>query len=107
MTHVVTEHCIKCKFTDCVELCPVDCFHQRPNFLVIDPETCIDCTLCVDECPVDAIFPEDDVPAGQEQCLAINAELAPLWPVTDRNIPATPDADDWDGFPAKLPLLER
>src|SRR3546814_11852853 len=80
MTHVVTENCINCKHTDCVEVCPVDCFHEGPNFLVIDPESCIDCTLCVAECPVDAIYPEDDVPGGQEHFLAINAELAPQWP---------------------------
>ena len=107
MTHVVTENCIKCKHTDCVEVCPVDCFHEGPNFLVIDPEACIDCTLCVAECPVDAIFPEDDVPAGQEGFLAINAELAPLWPVLDRKKPALPDAADWDGVPDKLQYLER
>ena len=107
MTHVVTENCIKCKFTDCVEVCPVDCFHEGPNFLVIDPVECIDCTLCVDECPVNAIFAEDDVPAGQEPFLAINAELAPLWPVIDRKIPAPADADAWDGVAGKLRLLER
>ena len=67
MTFVVTEACIKCKYTDCVEVCPVDCFHEGPNMLVIDPEECIDCTLCEPECPVEAICSEDDVPAGQEQ----------------------------------------
>jgi ferredoxin len=107
VTHVVTENCINCKHTDCVEVCPVDCFHEGPNFLVIDPESCIDCTLCVAECPVGAIYPEDDVPAGQEQFLAINAELAPLWPVIDRKKPAMPDAKQWDGVPDKLKLLIR
>ena len=62
MTYVVTESCIKCKYTDCVDVCPVDCFHEGPNMLVIDPDECIDCTLCVAECPVEAIFAEDDVP---------------------------------------------
>src|SRR6476659_1384946 len=81
MTHVVTENCIKCKHTDCVEVCPVDCFHEGPNFLVIDPVECIDCTLCVEECPVDDIFAEDDVPAGQEAFIALNAELSKEWPV--------------------------
>ena len=64
MPFVVTDNCIKCKYTDCVEVCPVDCFHEGPNFLVIDPVECIDCTLCEPECPANAIFPEDDVPAG-------------------------------------------
>ncbi len=107
MTHVVTESCIKCKYTDCVEVCPVDCFHEGPNFLVIDPVECIDCTLCVEECPVNAIFAEDDVPAGQEKFLAINAELAPRWPVIDCMIPAPPDAGKWENVPDKLLLLER
>ena len=107
MTHVVTENCINCKHTDCVEVCPVDCFHEGPNFLVIDPVECIYCTLCVAECPVDAIFAQDDVPAGHEPLLAFNAELAPLWPVLARKKPALPDAGKWDGVPNKLPLLER
>ena len=64
MTYVVTETCIKCKYTDCVDVCPVDCFREGPNMLVIDPDECIDCTLCVAECPVEAIFAEDDVPAS-------------------------------------------
>lgn len=107
MTHVVTENCINCKHTDCVEVCPVDCFHEGPNFLVIDPESCIDCTLCVDECPVGAIYAEDDVPAGQEPFLAINAELATQWPVLAVKKPALPDASKWDGVPDKLKLLIR
>ena len=76
MTYVVTETCIRCKYTDCVDVCPVDCFREGPNFLVIDPDECIDCTLCVAECPVEAIYAEDDVPADQEEFKAINAELA-------------------------------
>lgn len=107
VTHVVTDNCIKCKYTDCVEVCPVDCFHEGPNFLAIDPEECIDCTLCVAECPAEAIFAEDDVPAGQENYLALNAELAPLWPVIAARIDPPADADSWNGTPDKLPLLER
>ena len=80
-THVVTDNCVNCKYTDCVEVCPVDCFHEGPNFLAIDPQECIDCTLCIPECPAFAIFPEDDVPGGQEHYVQVNAELAPLWPV--------------------------
>lgn len=107
MTHVVTENCIKCKYTDCVEVCPVDCFHEGPNFLVIDPDECIDCTLCVAECPVNAIFPEDEVPADQVHFFEINAELARRWPVIAEKIDAPPDAGEWDGKPDKLAYLER
>jgi len=107
MTFVVTENCIKCKYTDCVEVCPVDCFHEGPNFLVIDPEECIDCTLCEPECPVEAIFAEDDVPEGQEQFLALNAELAKEWPVITEQKAAPPDAKEWEGVPNKLNQLER
>ena len=70
MTYVVTETCIKCKYTDCVDVCPVDCFREGPNMLVIDPDECIDCTLCVAECPVEAIFAEDDVPDSQRKWTA-------------------------------------
>jgi ferredoxin len=107
MTHVVTDNCINCKYTDCVEVCPVDCFHEGPNFLVIGADECIDCTLCVAECPVNAIFPEMDVPAGQEGFLAINAELAREWPVIASKVPALEGADLWDGMPDKLSLLDR
>jgi ferredoxin len=105
MTHVVTDNCINCKYTDCVEVCPVDCFHAGPNFLVIDPNDCIDCTLCVEECPANAIFSEVDVPAGQEAFLAINARLWCEWPVLTKKIDAMADAAKWDGVPNKLPLL--
>ena len=107
MTYVVTESCIKCKYTDCVDVCPVDCFHEGPNFLVIDPEECIDCTLCVAECPVEAIFAEDDVPKGQEHFTALNAELTKIWPVIIERKEPPPDADEWVGKPEKLDLLER
>jgi len=107
MTFVVTEACIKCKYTDCVEVCPVDCFHEGPNMLVIDPEECIDCTLCEPECPVEAIVSEDDVPAGQEQFLKLNAELSKGWPVITKAKDAPPDADDWKDVKEKLKHLER
>ena len=107
MTFVVTENCIKCKYTDCVEVCPVDCFHEGPNFLVIDPDECIDCTLCEPECPINAIYAEDDLPDGQEQFLELNAELTQQWPVITEMKDPPPDADDWKDKPDKLQYLER
>lgn len=107
MTYVVTENCIRCKYTDCVDVCPVDCFHEGPNFLVIDPEECIDCTLCVAECPAEAIFAEDDVPEDQRDFIQLNAELASIWPVINAKKDAPPDADEWKGKPGKKELLER
>ncbi len=107
MTFVVTENCIKCKYMDCVEVCPVDCFHAGPNFLVIDPDECIDCTLCEPECPVEAIFSEEELPAGQEQFIALNAELAKQWPVISEMGTPPADAKEWEGKPDKLRLLER
>ena len=107
MTFVVTENCIKCKFTDCVDVCPVDCFHEGPNFLVIDPDECIDCTLCEPECPAEAIFSEDELPEGQEQFIELNAELSQSWPVITDVVDALPDAEEWDGKPGKLAMLEK
>jgi len=107
MTYVVTESCIKCKYTDCVDVCPVDCFHEGPNMLVIDPDECIDCTLCVAECPVEAIFAEDDVPENQRKFTKINAELAKAWPVLTEKKDAPADADDWKEVKEKAHLLER
>ena len=107
MTYVVTEACVRCKYTDCVDVCPVDCFREGPNFLVIDPDECIDCTLCVAECPVEAIYAEDDVPAGQEAFIALNAELSLKWkPIVERKDPL-PDADEWAKVKDKLDHLER
>ncbi len=107
MTYVVTDNCIRCKYTDCVEVCPVDCFHEGPNFLVIDPEECIDCTLCVPECPANAIFAEDELPEDQLHFTALNAELAAEWPVITEQKPPLPEAEEWDGVENKLQYLER
>jgi len=107
MTFVVTENCIKCKYMDCVEVCPVDCFHEGPNFLVIDPDECIDCTLCEPECPVEAIFSEEEMPPGQEEFLLINAELAKKWPVITEKGEPPADADEWKGVEGKKSMLER
>lgn len=76
MPYVITESCIQCKYTDCVAVCPMDCFHAGPNFLVIDPDECIDCSICVAECPVGAIYPAAEVPADQQDFIALNAQLS-------------------------------
>jgi ferredoxin len=107
MTYVVTESCIKCKYTDCVDVCPVDCFREGPNMLVIDPDECIDCTLCVAECPVEAIFAEDDVPVDQRSFIAVNADLAKAWPAITEKKDAPGDADEWAKVKDKKALLEK
>lgn len=107
MPFIVTENCIKCKYTDCVEVCPVDCFHEGPNMLVIDPDECIDCTLCEPECPVEAIMSEDDVSENQQQFIELNAELSRDWPVINEMKDAPADADDWKEVSDKLQYLER
>jgi ferredoxin len=93
MTYVVTAACIRCKYTDCVDVCPVDCFREGANMLVIEPSECIDCAVCVPECPVDAIVPDTDPRA--QAWLERNASLASQWPVITRSIPAPADADAW------------
>ena len=87
MTHVVLESCIRCKYTDCVDVCPVDCFREGPNFLTIDPDECIDCAVCIPECPVNAIVPEEDVPGEQQHMIKLNADLAKGWPSITRRKP--------------------
>ena len=107
MTYVVTEECILCKHTDCVDVCPVDCFVEGPNFLAIDPDGCIDCAVCVPECPVNAIYAEDDVPTHLRTFVDINAELAKKWlPITKRKDPL-PDHEKWTNVPNKLEHLDR
>jgi len=107
MTYVVTENCIRCKYTDCVDVCPVDCFHGGPDFLVIDPEECIDCDVCVAECPAEAIFPEEDLPEGQKQFIEINARLAKIWPVINVKTDPLPEAEKWNGVKGKIKYLEE
>ena len=107
MTFVIVESCIKCKLMDCIEVCPVDCFHEGPNMLVIDPDECIDCTLCEPECPVDAIMSEDDVSGDQQQFLKLNEELSQEWPVITEAGKPPEDADEWRDVKDKLQYLER
>jgi ferredoxin len=95
MTHVVGESCIGCKYTDCVSVCPVECFHEGPNFLVIDPEVCIDCGVCVAECPVEAICDEKDLPEAHKEYVALNARLAARWPLITQSTEPLPAAGEW------------
>jgi ferredoxin len=107
MTFVVTENCIKCKYMDCVEVCPVDCFYEGPNFLVIHPDECIDCALCEPECPINAIVSEDDLMASQKIFQPLNAELAELWPnITSKKEPPT-DAKEWENVSDKYKYLKK
>ena len=107
MTFVVTENCIKCKYQDCVEVCPVDCFYEGPNFLVINPDECIDCALCEPECPANAIFSEDELPEGQEVFLELNTELSQKWPNITQIGDQPADREEWNGKADKLQFLEK
>ena len=107
MTYVVTEACVKCKYTDCVNVCPVDCFKVGPNFLVIDPDECIDCAVCVPECPVDAIYAEEDLPEDQLEFVQINRDLALLWPTITKSIAPLEDAEHWSTVKLKRHLLDK
>lgn len=107
MTYVVTESCINCKDTDCVEVCPVDAFHEGENFLVINPDECINCTLCVSECPVDAIYPEEELPENMIEYLDLNAKLAKKWPVINKKKQPMPDIEKWSQVKNKRHLLKE
>ena len=97
MTSVVCEPCIKCKYTDCVDVCPVDCFHEGENFLVIDPEECIECEACHEECPAEAIMAVEEIPEKWADYVELNARLAEIWPVIDEQKDPMDDADEWKG----------
>lgn len=101
MTFVVTENCIKCKFTDCVEVCPVDCFYEGANMLVIHPDECIDCGVCVPECPAEAII-DDTEPGATKLWLDLNAKYAEHWPNITASKAPLPDAEAQDGRAGKL-----
>lgn len=107
MTHVVTEACVRCRYTDCITVCPVDCFHVGPDFLVIDPDVCIDCAVCIPECPVEAIKAEQDLTPDQQDWIEINANLTLAWPVITQAMDHLPDADEWAKVKDKKHLLGR
>ena len=105
MAYVVTESCIKCKYTDCVEVCPVDCFYEGPEFLVIHPDECIDCGLCEPECPIEAIYADDELPENQIQFIEINAKLADVYENITEAKDALPDADNYKDIEEKVQFL--
>lgn len=105
MPHYVLENCISCKYTDCVEVCPVDCFHEGPNFITIDPEECIDCGLCVTECPAEAIKNEGDLTQQEIVFIKLNTELSQKWPVINKKKSPLPNAEQEKGLPNKLSQL--
>ena len=101
MTFVVTDICIKCKYTDCVEVCPVDCFYEGENMLVIHPDECIDCGVCEPECPIEAIIPDSNPKAADY--LEVNRDYAGKWPNLTRAKPALPEAEEFKNIPDKFP----
>lgn len=107
MTYVVTEQCVGCKHTDCVEVCPVDCFHEGANFLAINPDECIDCGLCEPECPEEAIRSEVDLAESELHLIDLNRQLALGWPKITTCKPALADASEWQGRPDRLALIVR
>ena len=100
MTYAVTENCIRCKYMDCVEVCPVDCFYEGETMLVIQPDECIDCGVCEPECPADAIKP--DTEPDMQQWIALNAEYAKIWPNVSEKKEPPADAKEWDGVADKF-----
>ncbi len=100
MTFVVTDVCIKCKYTDCVEVCPVDCFYEGENMLVIHPDECIDCGVCEPECPIDAILP--DTEEESEKWVEFNREYSEKWPVITTQKDAMPEAEEFKDVKNKL-----
>lgn len=99
MPYVVTDGCIKCKYTDCVEVCPVDCFYEGENMVVINPDECIDCGVCLPECPAEAIIPDTDEDA--EKWMEMNREYSAKWPNLARKREEAADADKFKGMPGK------
>jgi ferredoxin len=106
VTFVVTEQCIRCKFMNCIEPCPVNCFYEGPEFLVINPDECIDCNACATECPVNAIYQDKDLPAGQRDFIEINRGLSQIWPPAVAPCPPLPEREHWRSIPMKRQFLQ-
>ncbi len=106
MAFVVAEPCVKCKYTDCAEVCPVSCFYEGPNMLVIQPDECIDCGACVPVCPVNAIYAEADLPEKWHEYVQLNADLSKKWPQIERKKEPLPDAEKWKDVAEKRAELD-
>lgn len=106
MPHIVGDACVKCKFTDCVDACPVTCFHETPDMVVIDPDVCIDCGACIPECPIDAIFLEEDLPEDQLEYIEINKVLSTIYPVIEESTAKHPECDDYVDIKNKRHLIK-
>jgi ferredoxin len=107
MTYVVTDNCIQCKHTECVDICPADAFREGANFLAIDPEECVDCGLCVPECPEEAIFAESELDDKDGHFIALNAEMAEQWPLIIESKPAMANVNQYSGVADKISMLIR
>jgi ferredoxin len=105
MSYVVTENCINCKHTECVEVCPVECFHEGPLSVVIDPDECIDCSLCESECPVNAIFFDDEIRSDKDFFIDFNRKKSKEWPSITEGKDSLPDSAKWDGVKGKRSFL--
>lgn len=105
MIFIVTEKCILCKYTDCVESCPVDCFYEGPNSLAINPDECVGCGLCVQECPVEAIVSEEDL--INKDVIELNRKLSKIWPVITKKKDPLKDAEKWKNVENKIKFLEE
>ena len=105
MAFVVTDNCVLCKYTTCVEVCPVDCFHEGPNILVIDPNECIDCGLCEPECPAEAIFADTDLESND--FIKLNERLSKVWPVINKKKEPLAEAEKWKNVKGKIKYLEE
>jgi ferredoxin len=106
MAYIVAEPCIKCKYTDCVEVCPVNCFYEGANFLVIHPDECIDCGACEPVCPTKAIFADGSLPSKWDEYKALNAELSTRWPVINEKRSPLPEAEEFKDKTDKRALLD-
>lgn len=105
MAFVVTEQCIRCKFLNCINPCPVDCFYEGPDAVVINPDECIDCNACATECPVNAIYQDKDLPPDQRQFIEINRRFSRIWPPADAWSEPRPDREQWRNVPMKRRLV--